>query len=334
MQAQQPATMLHEGLTPSGGLPIGDLRGFGRVRADAALACLSLDRSKPALASSRVDRSLLLLDVDGDVVWDQAYVPGTNVIESTGRIGDAELRVVDFMALAEGRPGQEDAVAAGRFVRIVTCTEGEVTFRLTCGLAVDAAPGLEGRTVDGAYVACSHLLDFSDECASASMHLRAGQSAALVIAAAPLDGGPALIADTLHGLGDTIHYWTWWSDRCRYKGEDFDERLRDVLALKLACATGAGMICERPGAHGYAPAPLGECSRAAVRFLALGYRQECVDLLNHVHVQSVEVDAASWGADEAFVSTLAHYTERYGEAGLPPALRHAALPQTDPLRAV
>jgi hypothetical protein len=334
VQAQQPATLLREGLTPSRGLPIGDLRGFGRVRADAALECLTLDRSKPALTSSYTDRPLLLLEVDGAVAWDQAYVPGTNVIESTGHVGGAEVRVVDFMPLAEGRPGQGDAIAAGRFVRIVTCTEGEVVFRMVCGLAVDALPGLEGRTVDGSYVACSHPLDFTDERASASVRLRAGQSAALVIAASPLDGGPTLIADTLHGLGDTIHYWTWWSDRCRYKGEDFDERLREVLQLKLACGTEAGMICEQPGAHGYELAPLGECSRAAARFLALGYRQECVDLLTHVHGQSAAVDAVSWSADEAFVSTLASYLERYGDVGLPPALRHAAPPHTDPLRAV
>lgn len=334
MQAQQPATLLREGLIPSRGLPIGDLRGFGRVRADAALECLTLDRSGAAPFPSCADRPLLALQLDGEIVWDQAYVPGTNVIESTGHVRGAELRVVDFMSLAEGRPGQGDAIAAGRFVRIVTCTEGEVVFRLICGLVVDAAPGLEGRTVDGSYVACSHPLDFADEGASASVRLRAGQSAALVIAAAPLDGGPALIADTLHGLGDTIHYWTWWSDRCRYKGDDFDSRLREVLQLKLACGTEAGMICEQPGARGYAPAPLGECSRAAGRFLALGYRQECIDLLSHVHGQATAVDAVSWSADEAFVSTLARYIERYGEVGLPVALRDAATPHTDPLRAV
>lgn len=334
MRAEQPATVLREGQTSLRGLPVGDLQGFGRIRTDASLECLALDRSKGLLAPSRPGRPLLTLELDADAVWDPVYVPGTNVLESTARVGDAELRVVDFMPLVEGRPGQGEAVASGRFVRIVTCTEGEVAFRLVCATAVDAPAGLEARTVDGMYVACSHPMSFVDDTAIAQVRLRAGQSAAFVIARAPVDGGAGLVADTLHGLGDTIHYWTWWSDRCRYKGDDFDERLREGLELKLVCVPGAGVVVEQPAAGRFDPAPLGDCSRAAACFLALGYRQECLDLLTYVHGQAAAVDAACWGADESFVSAVADYAGRYGDAGLPATLRHAAPPQTDPLRAV
>lgn len=333
MHAQPPATVLRDGQPPMRGLPIGDLRGFGRVRADGALESLALDRAHGPLKPSHPDRALLGLHVDGDVQWVSAYVPGTNVLETTGRGDAGELRVVDFMALAEGRPGQGDAVAAGRFVRIVTCTEGEVDFRLVCAAAVDAKPGVEARTVDGWYVACTRPMSFGGELAAAHVRLRAGESVAFVIAATPVDGGPALVADTLHGLGDAIHFWTWWSDRCRYKGEDFDDRLRDALSLKLACVPGGGVVREDPGAAGFAPAPLGEASRAAASFLELGYRQECVDLLAYVQAQAGSVDAAHWSSDERFVVTLAGYVDRYGDAGLPDALRNAVAPDRRPAQA-
>jgi hypothetical protein len=315
------------------GLPIGDLRGFGRVRDDGALESLALDRTRGPLNPSHPDRALLGLHLDGDVHWVSAYVPGTNVLETTGRAETGELRVVDFMALAEGRPGQGDAVAAGRFVRIVTCTEGEVDFRMVCAAAVDAKPGVEARTVDGWYVACTRPMSFGGELAAAHVRLRAGESVAFVIASTPVDGGPALVADTLHGLGDTIHYWTWWSDRCRYKGDDFDERLRDALSLKLACGPGGSVFCEDPGAIGFASVPRGDASRAAASFLELGYRQECVDLLVRIHAEAGSVDVAHWSADELFVTTLARYVERYGDAGLPDALRDAAAPHSRPAQA-
>ncbi len=332
MPAQPLATVLHDGAPAPRGLPIGDLRGFGRVGDDASIACLALDRARGPLQPSHPDRALLALHMDGPVEWTAAYVPGTQVLETAGRMATGEVRVVDFMPLAEGRPGQGESVPAGRFVRLVSCTEGEVAFGLVCAVAVDAAPALEARTVDGWYVACSRPMDFADELAVTHVRLAAGESMAIVLAAAPVDGGAALIADTLHGLGDTIHYWTWWSDRCRYKGPDFEERLREVLALKLCCVPGGGIVGEHPGTGGFAAAPLVECSRAAARFLDLGYRQECVDLLNHVHGQRSAVDQVSWASDDGFADTLARYVERYGDAGLPEGLRQAVTSPDTPLQ--
>lgn len=316
---------------PTGcGLPIGDLRGFGRVNADASVARLALDRDTGLLATSGIGQPLVSLLMGDDVPWVNAYVPGTNVLESTARTATGEVRVVDFMALAEGRPGQAEAIPAGRFVRIVTCTEGEVAFEMVCGggfragegIAAEAAPtSIVARA--GWYLACSRPVRVDQGTAAASVRLAAGESVALVISETAAQGGAALVASALHALGDTIHYWTWWSDRCRYKGDDFDAVLREALSLKLACSA-AGLQVEDPGATGFACAPRGEMSRVAARFLDLGYRHECAELLAFVHEHTPPASQGRWACEEAFVETLERYLARYGDAGLTKTLRDVA----------
>jgi hypothetical protein len=255
-----------------------------------------------------------------------AYVPGTNVLESTSRTASGELRVVDFMALAEGRPGQAEAIPAGRFVRLVTCTEGEVGFDLACvvsGIAAGAAPTMDLKADGGWHLGCSRGLSVSDGLAGASVRLGAGESVAIVISGEAVQGGASLVGSALHALGDTIHYWTWWSDRCRYKGDDFDAVLREALSLKLACST-TGLHVEHPGASGFDGAPLGEVSRAAARFLELGYRHECAELLAVVRAQQADSGHGRWACEEVFRETLQRYLEKYGSAGLAASLLVAA----------
>ncbi|APG03146.1 hypothetical protein BJI69_03995 [Luteibacter rhizovicinus DSM 16549] len=302
------------------GLPVGDLRGFGRVRADASVVQLALNRDAGLLRPVDPQQSLMTLAVDGDPAWVAAYVPGTNVLESTAHTASGELRVVDFMALAEGRPGQAEAISSGRFVRIVTCTEGEVAFELSCALWTIAA---EAAPAPGWHVACSRLLAFDEGVAGKAFRLTAGESVALVVSERPVQGGASLVASAMHALGDTIHYWTWWSDRCRYKAADFDAVLREALALKLACSA-AGLRVEDPRASGFSAAPLGESTRAAARFLSLGYRHECVELLAYVQGQAMSATHERWPSDPTFATTLGHYLEAYGEVGLPESLCAAA----------
>ncbi|HEY4093013.1 MAG TPA: hypothetical protein VGN46_15980 [Luteibacter sp.] len=323
-------TAVHEdGLAPLG-LAIGDMRGHARISADAALVSLALDRTVGSLYPSRPGHPLLSLQTDDEVHWLSAYVPGTNVLETVGRAADAELRVVDFLAVAEGRPGQTEAVPAGRFIRIVTCTEGEGSFQLVCAARLAMAANTEAEAADGWYLACSRPLAWGADQATVDVHLAAGESVAFMIGDAPITGGPALAAGALHALGDTIHYWTWWSDRCRYKGDDFDTRLREALALKLSCSE-AGFHADAPGVTGFARAPLGEVARAAAAFLALGYRGECAALLAQVYDEGREgASHGRWSFDEAFLRTLDAYVVRYGTLGLSDDLRRAAEAQ-DPV---
>ena len=302
------------------GLPIGDLRGFGRVRADASLVQLALDRGQGLLRPGDAERPLLAVALDGEPAWVSTYVPGTNVVESTARTASGELCVVDFMALAEGRPGQAEAVPAGRFVRLVTCTEGEVAFELVCavgeGLADESVPTQGGAgAARGWHFASSRAVSFGVDEARVSVTLSAGESVAFVISEDEVEGGAALVASALHALGDTIHYWTWWSDRCRYKGDDFEAVLREALGLKLACSA-TGLQVESPGVSGFAPAPLGDTSRAAARFLDLGYRHECAELLAVVHDQKARSLHERWASEGCFDETLERYLARYGAAGL------------------
>jgi hypothetical protein len=316
---QIPAAVTQERQTACG-LPIGDLRGFGRVRADASVVQLALDRGAGLLCPPDAERPLLGMTLGGNPVWTNAYVPGTNVLESTARMASGELRVVDFMALAEGRPGQAESIPAGHFVRIVTCTEGDVDGELAC-----AAP-MEG----GWHLACSLPLSVADGRATLSVRLTAGKSVALVVSENAVQGGASLVASALHALGDTIHYWTWWSDRCRHKGEDFDTVLREALMLKLACSA-AGLQVEDPGATGFSAAPLGDMSRAAARFLELGYRHECAELLGFVHDHAASAGHGRWTCEEVFAETLGTYLAKHGPAGLPESLRaraHVPTPQS------
>ncbi|QWT18916.1 hypothetical protein KPL74_14315 [Bacillus sp. NP157] len=306
---------------PSRGLPIGDMRGFGRVGADAALDVLALDRDVGMLRPSHPERPLLSLHMDGDVAWTAAYVPGTNVLETVGQADGAELRVADFMAVAEGRPGQPEAVAAGRFIRIISCTEGEASFRVACAANLSQAGKTEARAEDGWHLACSRPLGTGAEVAATHVRLAAGESVAFVLSDAPVQGGPGLVAEALHALGDTIHYWTWWSDRCRYKGDDFDARLREALTLKLGCGDG-GLLVEAPGA-GFARAPMVEAARASAAFLSLGYRGESALLLAQVYQHGLQGSHGRWSFDERFVKTLESYVLRYGTQGLPDDIRQA-----------
>jgi hypothetical protein len=310
------------------GLPIGDLRGFGRVRADASVVHLALDRDAGLLCPPDAARPLLGLVLGGDPVWASAYVPGTNVLESTARTSSGELRVVDFMALAEGRPGQAESIAAGRFGRIVTCTEGEVACDLAC--VREAGHPTEARRRKGWHVACSHPLSQADGVATLSMRLTAGESVALVVSENAMPAGVSLVAAALHALGDTIHYWTWWSDRCRYQGEDAEAALREALRLKLGCSA-LGLQVEDPGATGFAPAPLGDTVRAAARFLELGYRHECAELLTRVHERAASSAHERWKCDASFTETVGRYLAKYGDAGLPGnlcATAHVPPPQS------
>lgn len=321
------AAVAADGTAPRG-LAIGDMRGYGRVTPDAAVASLALDRSAGLLRASHPERPLMSLQMDGDVRWVGAYVPGTNVIETVGHAAGAELRVADFMAVSEGRPGQPEAVSHGRFVRIITCTEGEASFRLVCAAPLASAGKCEAEAADGWYLACSRPLGTGAEVVATHVRLSAGESVAFVISDAPLPGGPALAAEALHALGETIHYWTWWSDRCRYKGDDFDSRLREALGLKLACGD-ATFHVDEPGASGFPPAPRGEATRAAAAFLALGYRGECAALLAGIgmNTSGEGVVQGRWSSDELFEQTLDAYLLRYGTLGLPEQLHRAVTPQ-------
>lgn len=314
------------GQPPSRGLPLGDLRGFARVRADAALACLAIDREAGLLRPSHDERDLLSLHVDGEVEWQQAYVPGTNVLETTGRREGAELRVADFMPLTESRSGQP--LPKGRFVRIVTCTEGDIAFRLVCAAGIEGRPATSARTTQGWYVACSQPMGVGADVAATKVRLGEGESLVLVISNEAVQGGETLLADALHGLGDTIHYWSWWSDRCRYRGEDAEAKLREALSIKVACGE-AGMLVEDPGVRSFAPAPLGDVARAAALFLELGYRTECASLLAQV-AQASHADAfGRRPSDEMFYDTVRAYAERYGRVALPSCV---ALPDDTPTR--
>lgn len=326
MHPIKPAPLQRHGWQPPRGLPVGNMRGHARVCDDASLTHLALDRDEGVLATTDHAGSIIRMVTVGDMAWQASYVPGTNVLESTGHHDGGELRIVDFMPVSEGRPGQAESVSPARFVRIVTCTEGEVAFRLVCGRSSHGPAGRQVSTTQGWHVACSSVMAPGGDAMEASVHLRAGESVALVLAQEAVQGGACLVADALHALGDTIHYWTWWSDRCRYKGDDFDAVLRDALNQKLACAASGGLLVDDAGASGFAPAPLGECTRAAGTFLALGYRNECAALLSHVVDQEHAETAGRWSLDTCVAATLADYVTKYGDTALPESLR-AAVPQ-------
>lgn len=233
---------------------------MARIAPDATLVDLVLHRGA---ARPRGDRPLLNLHIDGQARWSQAYVPGTNVLETTIHAGDGELQIVDFMPLAEARAGQGDSVARGAFIRIITCTEGSVSLRLAHGIA----PGIA--------FSCSRPVASTGDVSTTAARLSRGESIAVMLSGT---AETVTLPQALHDLGDTMHYWSWWSDRCRYTDEDASERLREALGLKLAMgANGEGLLNDDGQ-----PASPAERARAASLFAALGFRNEASQLVDSV----------------------------------------------------
>ena len=176
----------------------------------------------------------------------RAYLPDTNILETTFTTSSGRVSVIDFMPVGRSPESAVDDYttlnAPGWLIRIVEVENGEARVR------VAYRPG--EVAFSSADRLASHLL-FSDELPAGrpsyeeTLHMRAGEQRAFVAAAASASAcTPARHAKPL--LEVTRAFWREWCARCRYKGPYGDAVRRSALTLKALTYAPSGAIVAAP----------------------------------------------------------------------------------------
>ena len=205
----------------------------------------------------------------------RAYVPDTNVLETTFTLPTGRLRVTDFLSLRAAAPGADphgpDATADGQLVRLFTCPEGRAAFGVGVTPSFDyARAGAEwSRPRENAVLFRSradpggHRLAAwaGGPCApddglaggggTFAFDLAAGQAGAVLLGADPLVGlydvTPAgILARAERARSATLAYWRGWSAAGRYQGPYPEPVRRSLLALKALTYGPTGAILAAP----------------------------------------------------------------------------------------
>ena len=194
----------------------------------------------------------------------RAYVPETNVLETTWRSADGELVVLDCMPIEmddDGRPRPLHGV-----LRRLECTSGRITTQIRVTPRFEYAlvvPRLRTPTphvadfVGGGSairVRSTHPLQRRDahtlrrgDVLAADWEMEAGEVAWLLATWTPAHLGPADTPDpdpdhwaTL--LDDTIGYWRNWLQACEYDGSRKADVQRSALVLKALTYAPTGAV--------------------------------------------------------------------------------------------
>jgi GH15 family glucan-1,4-alpha-glucosidase len=245
---------------------IGNCRTLALVAKNGAVEWLCLPTfSSPSIFAAILDRGaghFSVRPVDACRV-SRAYVPGTNVLETTFHCEGGALKLTDCMTLppepsGDLQPGVE-LEPEHELLRRVECTSGEVEVEVSFAPRGDygRAPlrfvkrGRLGwqclRCGFGAFL--NSELDLAVDEAGRRLRgrarLRAGECRWLSFCYDGYEIGvtPPLADEARRRLEATIGWWQWWSRHCRYQGPHRDAMLRSALALKLlTCATSGAVL--------------------------------------------------------------------------------------------
>jgi len=185
----------------------------------------------------------------------QAYLDGTNVLQTVFHTRTGTVTVADFMPCYQRDDGKY--VQFDEIHRIAECTQGNV------GLTVTFKPKPVYGTVDpwliavqhgvvvtggGAPVSLSSPVSFEvlEDKATATFKLQYGDMAAFVLrygSDRPLRGA---ISNSLNKLARTKAYWQQQADGCVFSGPYRDYLLRSYLALHLLVYLPTGAIVAAP----------------------------------------------------------------------------------------
>jgi GH15 family glucan-1,4-alpha-glucosidase len=289
---------------------IGD---YGAIGDGRSVALVSRWGAVDWLCWPRIDSGSIfgaLLDPEGgtfelapldDLTPQQAYLPGTNVLQTTWT-GKGRLEVTDFMpALTEAQKRAFDWPDHA-LVRIARCLEGPIRLRVR----LDARPGY-GERVVVAHRRWPQVLCFDPGkgllalCASRALpapvegqpegplelRLEPGEELALVLVfsvqAPAVFPEPSSFAKAT--LEATTRFWREWADRARYEGPWREQVVRSALATRLLHFAPSGAIVaaattslpERPGGDlnwDYRYAWVRDSALTVRALLALGYEEE------------------------------------------------------------
>lgn len=185
------------------------------------------------------------------------YLPGTNVLETTFETSTGTVTLTDcFVAPidSEHPPHQ--------LLRLVRCERGDAEVamrfrpRFDYGFTVpryephDECAGIVYGASDGLVLESSTPLEAAGTCtAQAAVRLRAGDEGFFALTyqrpheLSPEHLGRERITEL---LGQTVRFWTEWSERCSYEGKYRDYVVRSALVLKALTNAPTGAIVAAP----------------------------------------------------------------------------------------
>ena len=202
-------------------------------------------------------------DADG-FASEQAYIPDTNILETTFRGAAGVISITDFMPVNgddDDNPDTPPPEPPHEIHRIVACRSGAVELRCDFRPRHDYARAVTAfrplRGVSGGVVQArggrqtltllaSVPLSFDDCGASAGFTLAAGESATFVLAYG--SGRPASLERrrTAQKLEQTRRYWQGLVARMNYSGLWRDSIVRSFLVLHLMMYPRTGAIVAAP----------------------------------------------------------------------------------------
>jgi GH15 family glucan-1,4-alpha-glucosidase len=208
-----------------------------------------------------------LLDAESGGFWDltfdelrdvsRAYMPSTNVLQTTFKTGSGVVRVTDFMPVGRSRGASvHDYVslnAPGWLVRRFECLEGGVHFLTRflprgSNFSTDPLPlRREGERVvcpGGLSLWCEGEPEISDNGARIRIDLVEGETRTAVLTSIEPLRDPRDLSERL--LNVTLAFWREWSEYSRYRGPYEAAVQRSALALKLLTYAPTGALVAAP----------------------------------------------------------------------------------------
>jgi GH15 family glucan-1,4-alpha-glucosidase len=235
--------------------PIGDGRTVGLVAADGSIDWLPLPDidSLPVFAAllDRANGGKLELRPVGSFRTSRRYLPNTNVLETTFRTDDGEVRVTD--ALNVGVAGRLPWSELGRRVEGVRGTVA-MQWCVAPGTCFDTASPWARKTLHGTVFRVHSLslavcvsdgvpVDFSDQSASGTFEVAARQRRIIGVSASK--GEPLMLShadDVDRGIDRTVAGWCTWADQFECTGRWHEAVRRSALMLKLLIFSPTGAI--------------------------------------------------------------------------------------------
>jgi GH15 family glucan-1,4-alpha-glucosidase len=308
---------------------IGNLRSVALVSVDGSIDwCCLPELDSPSVFAAILDHNKggrFRIAPSGRYRSQQRYVEGTNVLETLFETDGGRVTLIDFMPLRGSIIGSGTPPTTPQIHRILRCEENAVDVAIEWSPQADYARarmqivpveggfqatwGTESLTLGLARPVSTEIVD-SETCPvlRARMHLRAGESTALVTRYGSSEARCDL-AGCRAALDDTVAAWREWVHHCErpescvFGGRWHDQVVRSGLALKLLVHPDTGAIAAAPTTS--LPEEIGGVRNWDYRFtwirdaaftgqalFALGHRAEALDFLTWAeHVSMAEGDA-------------------------------------------
>jgi GH15 family glucan-1,4-alpha-glucosidase len=192
----------------------------------------------------------------------RAYVPGTTILESDHRTGDARGRTIDFFAVAgPADDGEGRSHPYHQLIRIAEGIDGATEWEFVCAPCFEYGTVRPRASLDGdrqailvggpeaLTVASSVPLLAEDGTVRATFTLRRGQRAWFALTAhRPEDVRPEALHDAAvaERLAQTQRFWTDWIGRSSYDGPHREQVVRSAVTLKALTNAPSGAIVAAP----------------------------------------------------------------------------------------